>query len=176
MDPTLLDQAAGLLRDGVAEVFQTMLSMKAEPGPVSDPRTSGQPLIAGSVGFIGDANGVACVHVTAAFARCLASQLLGLPEAELQDGEMIRDVVGELTNMIVGSVKSRLCDAGLSCVLTIPTVVSGQSFRIEPVGAAQIRMLGFACGAHSILVELVMRPAEPRAQINAWSAARLAGR
>ena len=69
-------------------------------------------MVAGSVGFIGEANGVVYVYSKATFARTLASRMLRMAEAELEANEMVDDVIGELTNMIVGSIKSRLCEAG----------------------------------------------------------------
>jgi chemotaxis protein CheX len=64
----------------------------------------------------------------------ITSLLLGIAEAELDTGEMVTDAIGELSNMVVGYVKSRLCDGGWHCVLTIPSVVRGQQLTIECSG------------------------------------------
>jgi CheY-like chemotaxis protein len=89
-------------------------------------------------------------------ARTLASRMLGLAEAELQGDDMVNDAIGELSNMIVGCAKSRLCDAGAPCVLTIPSIVRGQSFVIEPACPCNRHLLGFRCGADHIMIELLM--------------------
>lgn len=156
--PNLIDDVRGLLTSGVSEVFRTMLALETKPGPVLDDwHAPGETLVAGSVGFIGDVNGVVYIQVTAAFARTLASRMLGLAEAELEGDVMVNDVIGELSNMIVGAVKSRLCDSGAPCVLTIPSVVRGQNFKVEPASSFQHRVLDFICGADHILVELLMK-------------------
>ncbi|MEO8427696.1 MAG: chemotaxis protein CheX [Verrucomicrobiota bacterium] len=155
--PNLTDKVLDLLSHSVGEVFKTMLTLEVQPAPTHDLHASDETLVAGSVGFIGDATGVVYIQVTASFARTLAGRMLGLAEAELDGDAMVCDVIGELSNMIVGSVKSRLCDSGAACVLTIPSVVRGKNFKVEPASGSQHRLLGFRCGADHILVELLMK-------------------
>lgn len=155
--PNLIDEMRDSLKSGVSEVFRTMLRLEAKPAAVLDEwHAPGEPLVAGSVGFTGDANGVVYLHVTARFAQTLASRMLGISEAELEGDEIVNDVIGELSNMIVGCAKSRLCDAGAPCVLTIPSVVRGQGFQIEPACRCNHIMLGFRCGVDYVVVELLM--------------------
>ncbi len=155
--PNLIDEMRDSLKSGVGEVFKTMLALEAKPAAVlQEWHAPGEPLVVGSVGFTGDANGVVYLHVTARFARTLASRMLGLPETEPQPDEMVNDVIGELSNMIVGCAKSRLCDAGAPCVLTIPSVVRGQNFEIAPACRCKHVLLGFRCAVDHILVELLM--------------------
>ncbi|MCI0539745.1 MAG: chemotaxis protein CheX, partial [Verrucomicrobiales bacterium] len=123
--PNLIDEVCGLLNSGISEVFTTMFGLEVKAAVPRDFDAPSETLVAGSVGFIGDVSGIVYIHVTAAFARTLASRMLGLAEAEMDGEEMVNDVIGELTNMIVGSVKSRLCDSGSPCVLTIPSIVRG---------------------------------------------------
>ena len=83
--PNLIDDVRGLLTSGVSEVFRTMLALETKSGPVLDDwHAPGETLVAGSVGFIGDVNGVVYIQVTASFARTLAGRMLGLAEAELE--------------------------------------------------------------------------------------------
>ena len=155
--PHLIDEVRDLLNSGVNEVFSTMLTLDAQPAAPHDLHASGETLVAGSVGFIGDVQGLVYIHVTAAFARTLAGRMLGMPEAEIDGDEMVNDVIGELSNMIVGAVKSRLCDSGAPCVLTIPSIVRGQNFSVEPACSSERRLLSFRCGADHVLVELLMK-------------------
>lgn len=150
----LIDDIRDLLNNSVRDVLATMFSLEAQSAPAADVRVGDEPLVAGSVGFIGDVNGVVYIMVPEGFARSLACQMLGLSEAELDGDEMVNDVIGELSNMVVGGVKSQLCDRGLSCVLTIPSVVRGQSLSAEPVKSIERRRLGFHCGAGHAIVEL----------------------
>jgi CheY-specific phosphatase CheX len=86
--------------------------------------------------------------------------MLGTPEAELGGNEMVNDVIGELLNMIVGSVKSRLCDSGVLCVLTIPSVMRGRHLKGGPVCSSECRLMGVLCGAEPILIELLIKPSK----------------
>jgi chemotaxis protein CheX len=158
--PQRIDEVSDLLVKSVGEVFGTMLNLTAQPAPLEDIRKSDAPMIAGSVGFIGEANGVVYIYYKASFARTLAARMLRIPEAELDADEMVDDVIGELTNMIVGSIKSRLCDAGAPCVLSIPSVVRGQNLRGGPTSACEFRLLTMQCEKDLILLELLMKPSK----------------
>jgi len=154
--PPLINEISNFISDGLPVVFDTMLSTPATPVAATDYHASDQETVVGSVGFIGDANGVVYIHFAGTLATTLASRMLGMPEAEL-DAEMVNDVIGELSNMVVGSVKSHLCDSGAPCVLTIPSIVRGKNFSIDSVSTAERSVLCFACGASQVLVELLMK-------------------
>jgi chemotaxis protein CheX len=155
--PSLVDEALELLKTSVGEVFGTMFNMKARPEALRDFRGRDEAVVAGSVGFIGDVNGVVYVYMADAFARRLACRMLGMSEAELEGDEMVNDVIGELTNMIVGAVKSRLCDSGAPCVLTIPSIVRGRNLSAQPAGSSECHLLSILCDGEPILVELLMK-------------------
>src|SRR3954470_21421832 len=59
------------------------------------------PYVIGNVGFAGDANGIVYLCFTDAFARRAASQILGMTPAEIEmhGNEVVKDVIGEITNM-----------------------------------------------------------------------------
>jgi chemotaxis protein CheX len=154
--PILIDEVRGHLNRAMTEVFDTMVGLEAKPAAVCNLHASGLPLVSGSVRFDGDVTGVFHIHVTAPFARSLASRMLGLTEAELED-EMVNDAIGELCNMIVAAVKSRLCDDGASCVLSVPTIQRTNSSRIERRGQSDRRLLTFRCGNDQILIEFLMK-------------------
>jgi len=158
--PLLIDQVRELLTLSVPEVFSTMFTLEARPSEPEDLRVTGETLVAATVGFVGDVNGVVYLHVTAPFARILAGRMLGMTEDEFDGDEMIDDAIGELSNMVVGAVKSRLCDDGLACVLTIPLIVRGQNFSVGATGCLDRRLLSFRCGHGDVMLELQMKPAE----------------
>jgi len=155
--PILIDEVRGYLNRSISDVFDTMLGLEAKPAAYCDLHASGQTIVSGSIRFDGDVTGVFHIHVPAAFARTLASRMLDLPEVELEGDEMVNDVIGELSNMIVATVKSHLCDAGASCVLSVPKVAHTNSSRIERRGHVDRRFLTFRCGADQILVEFLMQ-------------------
>jgi chemotaxis protein CheX len=50
--------------------------------------------------------------------------------------EDVQDAIGELTNMIGGSVKALI--AGENCFLSLPVVVEGHDYRVRVGGGAQV--------------------------------------
>ena len=161
----------GLIRDfinrAVTDVFKTMVGRvpvaaaapAGSPGrnvPVIDPN---RPQVVGTVGFIGDANGLIYLHFDLGFARLCTCDLLGMTEAELEEGgdEPINDAIGELTNMTVGGFKNALSDAGYPCKLTIPSILRGTNFSIEPIGSAARYVFYFDCGEHRVVADILLK-------------------
>jgi chemotaxis protein CheX len=152
-----IEKIEQLTGEAVEEVFRSMLSMEVQaeaPAPLPDD-PAGQMI--GSVGFIGGTTGILCLFAGVGFARLLTSRMLGIPLSEVDEGDMLNDAVGELSNMVAGHVKSRLCDGDASCTLTIPSVVRGQQLRVE--GPAQVtrRVLGFRHGQDHLLAEVLIK-------------------
>lgn len=155
----MIDQLEELVTQAVKRAFDTMLNLEVQGLPASAAAASnGEPQIAGAVGFIGRLTGVIYIYCTARFARQIAGRLLGLAEEEIDGDEMVNDAIGELTNMVVGQIKSQLSDRGLPCVLTIPSIVRGSHFVIEGVSTATRRLSTFACGEHHLAVETLIKP------------------
>jgi len=146
-----------LTKDAVKEVFEGMLSMKAEVEPPGALAQDAGGQIAGSVGFIGEANGVIYLYAGVSFARVITSRMLGISEAEVDSDDMVNDAVGELSNMVVGYVKSRLCDAGWPCTLTIPSIVRGQQLTVESLAQVTRRVVGFRSGTHQFFAEMLIK-------------------
>lgn len=153
-----IEQIELLTRKAVPEVFRSMVSMElsAEEVPASlqlDPE--GQ--IIGSVGFAGDATGIIYLYAGLGFAKVITSRMLGIELSEVDPGDMVNDAIGELSNMVVGYVKSRLCDSGLPCTLTIPSVVRGQQLSVE--GSCRIAriVIGFRNGEHQLVAEVLAK-------------------
>ena len=151
---------ARFTRESVREVFKKMLSFEmenADSAPLPDD-PDGQ--IVGSVGFIGQATGFIYLYSGVAFGRSITSKMLGLTETEV-DNEMINDAFGEVCNMVVGSVKSQLCDRGWPCVLSLPSVMRANTLRIESVGDVKRILLGFRAGTQQLMVEVTVKNPQP---------------
>ena len=122
-----------LMTRATTDVFSTMVSMELESSNTPcEESTNGEKKIVGSVGFAGAIKGVVYLHLHEGLAGIITETMLGLEASELGEDE-INDVVGELSNMIGGNVKSRLCDAGFSCQLSVPSVARGNQFDIRPM-------------------------------------------
>lgn len=144
------------------EVFQSMLSMEVNPEPPTPLPADPAGQIIGSVGFIGEANGILYLYADMCFARVITGRMLDISEPEVDSGEMVTDAIGELSNMVAGYLKARLCSGGSPCTLTIPSVVRGQQLSVE--GSAQVirRIIGFRNCKHHLLAEVLLKDSAQR--------------
>jgi chemotaxis protein CheX len=161
---TQLEQIEELTHQAVREVFQSMLSMEMTPAPAVPLPPDPEGQIVGSVGFIGKTSGVIHLKGGLGFAKVMTSRMLGISTQEVDGSEMVNDAVGELSNMVGGFVKSRLCDRGWSCTLTIPSIVRGQQLSIEGPAQTKRKMICFRCGEYQLLAELLVKEPTGREQ------------
>ena len=112
-------------------VFDTMLSMDVEVSASDDTPSFNGNEVLGSVSFAGDVKGMVRIHLSGAFARLMTAALLDTEPEEIDGEEDINDVVAEISNMIGGNLKSKLCDAGFPCELSVPSVTHGTHFQVE---------------------------------------------
>jgi chemotaxis protein CheX len=155
--PVMIDDLDHLVSSAVASVFRTMLNLPVEEETESASPAEGEAQIAGSVGFIGVVSGVVFIYSTVTFARNVTSRMLGAEHAVTGE-EMVNDAFGEITNMIVGHIKSRLADRGMTCVLTIPSILRGTNFTVEPTSSTRRRISNFRCADTRVVVEVLLKP------------------
>jgi chemotaxis protein CheX len=169
--PAALEISEALIREyinrAITDVFKTMVGreptfssqaevVRGRSAHISEPN---RPQVVGTVGFVGECNGLIYLHLDLAFARSCTCQLLGMTEAELDAAgdEVINDAIGELTNMTVGSFKNGLCDAGHPCKLTIPSILRGTNFSIEPISSVVRHIYYFDCAEHRVIADILMK-------------------
>jgi len=173
--PAIQEITDKLIRDNIQravhDVFKTMLghqpdfvSASVQLAGVHTPAMpaaaeNSHPSVVGTVGFLGDVNGLIYLYFDVAFARLATGQLLSMSDAELDDAgdEVVNDAIGELTNMTVGSFKNGLCDAGYPCKLTIPSILRGSNFCVEPISSAVRHTFYFNCAGHRVVTDILMK-------------------
>jgi chemotaxis protein CheX len=143
------------LRGATQEVFDTMLSMELTEKDVRTLADGNR--IVGSVSLAGSVSGTVNIHVSDAFACQITANMLGMDLDEIESDEEVHDVIGELSNMIGGDLKSRLCDAGFTCELSIPSITSGKDFSIESKGWAVKEFVCFQYQDHIALIEAFIK-------------------
>lgn len=146
-----------LTGNAIKIIFQSMASMEMVAEPPAPPLPNPARQIVASVGFIGKTSGVIYLYFDIEFAAIITSRMLGIPAAEFSGDEMVNDAMGELTNMVVGYVKSNLQDDGLALSLTIPTIVRGQQLSVEGSSDVAKTMLGFRSGDHRMIAEVFLK-------------------
>ena len=141
----------------VGDVFGTMLSMDMNPtnGDALLPREGNR--LVGAVSFAGSVMGSVSIQVSQNFARVMTAAMLGMESDEVDGEEEVEDVIGEVSNMIGGDLKSKFCDAGLKCDLSIPSITSGSDFKIEPMNWARSERFAFQHQEHVALIEVSIK-------------------
>jgi chemotaxis protein CheX len=139
-------------------VFDTMLSMKVAPAAQCDLSRFANGRVTGTVGLAGESvTGSVYLHLSAAFAVQVTSAMLGMAPEAITGTSDVNDVMGEVTNMLGGGLKSWLCDAGATCVLTTPAVIRGNSYTITCKPNVELIEIAFDCGAEHGLVEVHLK-------------------
>lgn len=151
-----------LVTDVFQDVFTTSFGMNMRVDGPGTGLLNGEAHIAGAVGFIGDMTGVAYIYCPVSLARHLTSKIVGIDEAEVDTDEMINDSIGEIANMVVGNFKGKLSEQNILCVLTIPSIVRGSNFVVEPVSDTERVVCSFRTEANQqVVVEVLIKPSEP---------------
>lgn len=141
----------------IKDVFETMFSMEVDLLDGEIQKANGDDRIVGSVGFAGDVLGSVNIHVSKAFGRTITASMLEMDVDEIDGDEEVHDVIGELCNMVGGDLKSRLCDTGLPCKLTIPSIACGNNFIVGPRGWTRKEQIALQHEAHTALVEVYIK-------------------
>jgi CheY-specific phosphatase CheX len=146
-----------LLTKAVLETFETMVGIPLEVEADTAMGMADHGFLTGSVRFSGESNGLVTLAFSPHFSLMLAGRLLG-GDMDEHSPEAINDVIGELVNIITGSLQSKLCDAGLSSEVGLPQVSFQQTLPEESVPGGSNDQFFFRHGMHTIIVCLSIDP------------------
>lgn len=156
----------------VNDVFRTMLRRATKlhqvsigdgdgeiPSAIRDEALSRTSQVVGTVGFLGEINGLIYLYFDDGFAKCCAGQMLGMSAEELAQAgdDVVNDAIGEITNMTVGSFKNSLSDQGFPCKLTIPSILRGSKFSIEPISDAMRYIYTFDSEGQRLVADIILK-------------------
>jgi flagellar motor switch protein FliN len=151
------DQIRATVVDTLTETFDTMLSMQLTPVDAAEDPDLNDDRMVGAVNLAGEVVGTMSLQVSRPFSKKLTAAMLGMEPEEEIDEETVRDVVGELTNILTGNLKTEFLDAGLSCVISTPHTTTGCDFKIEPIDIAPPLHYYFRHDTHDVILELVVK-------------------
>ena len=115
-----------ILFNSTKEVFETMIFMDVEPCP-DRIAIQGDSLL-GSITFTGDIEGCMAICFDSKCAATIARNMLAMDDSDEISNEDIRDAIGEIANMVMGSVKARLLKETISNLdVSVPSVITGSS-------------------------------------------------
>ena len=140
----------------VQKTFQTMLGAGLKIQAAHQP-FAGEHVLC-EIGFAGKATGAAALRLTTPTALQVAARVLGMTPEELADPAVVDDVIGELSNMVVGNFKSNLCDAGLNCKLCPPVIRRTGDFKLRSVEGSLAERIAFHAPGLDLFVDLNINP------------------
>ncbi len=142
----------------VQKTFHTILEMDLKPVAIEDVFPFEETHVLGSASFEGHATGWVQLRFTEESAQKLTATVLGQTVEETTESGTINDVIGELVNMVVGNFKSNLCDAGLTCTLSPPSVTRTDDFKLKGISGGGRRRLAFKGAEHLLFVDISVNP------------------
>lgn len=116
------------LLESAREVFETMVFM--DLAETTQPAQNiKREALSGSITFKGNLEGCLAICCSTSCAQAIAANMLGIDTAEQLAKEDTCDAIGEIANMVMGSLKSRLLQTVGNLEVSIPSVVSGRDLR-----------------------------------------------
>jgi CheY-specific phosphatase CheX len=117
-----------VLLDSAKEIFSTMIFMDINEATETNENTTSWDML-GSITFKGGIEGCLAVCCTKECAQAIAVNMLALDSpAELTEAGTC-DAIGEISNMIMGGLKSRILKLVNTLEVSIPSVVSGHELK-----------------------------------------------
>lgn len=164
---SLQDFISQAVSEAARQVFSTMLGVELAEGQVSIEK--GMPggnhgimsfigLAGSCAGQTGSWAGTGCVTCSPELACRICSLMLMTETVSVN--EDVLDAVAELTNMIIGSVKTDLENQLGPLGLSIPTVVFGRNFRTKSAGHAEWIVVRFVLDTEELVVRMFLAPSD----------------
>ncbi len=139
------------------DTFGTMLSLKlVKVGKKTDPGLDENRFVA-SVHYAGEVVGTLSLHISGEFANIVTCAMLGMEEGESAGEEEVKDVLGELANIVSGNLKSDFLDADLACVISTPSITRGSDFRIETTNLGDFHQWVYRYDRYELIVEISLK-------------------
>jgi chemotaxis protein CheX len=152
----LHDLLVSCISSASANVFTTMLGVDIRQGEVSVESGSPDPNdgVVSLIGLAGTWTGAGSITCSPALACRICSQLLMTESTSVN--EDVLDAVAELTNMIIGGVKTDLEQHLGPLGLSIPTVVFGRNFKTRSAGHSEWIVVPFYWDDECLIVKLCL--------------------
>jgi chemotaxis protein CheX len=152
MQPLQTSEIVSMVVGATSEVFVTMLNLPLEPleahqEPVHPATYDG---VVALLGVAGPWTGTGRISCSPEFACAMAGALL-MSSYESVD-EDVMDAVAEVSNMVIGNVKTLLEERIGPLGLSIPAVIYGKSYKTRCAGVMEWTVVPFRCGEELIEV------------------------
>jgi chemotaxis protein CheX len=151
-------KAIDIIRDSTQQVFSLMLGLplEAEEAYFENAQAESFDGLVSVIGLAGSCVGSGRISCSAAFACRVAGALLSTAY-EVVDEDVL-DAMAELTNMIIGNLKSALEDDLGPVGLSIPTVIFGRNYRARSTGVNEWLVVPFRSDGERMHIRFCLVP------------------
>ena len=152
------DKLVTVIRTATEDVFSTMLMVEVEGEPAYQERESAQTFdgVIALIGLAGTYVGSGRIACAPGLACRLSGALLACEFSAVN--EDVLDAMAEITNMIVGNVKSSLEEELGPMGLSIPTVIFGRNYQTRASGVSEWTVVPFHSGSDRFEVRVCLVP------------------
>lgn len=145
------------ITESTQEIFSSMIMLEVTPGePYKRNKSVLRSSISGIIGLTGSIKGLLAIHLPKQTALEVTTAFLGMDVTEID--EDVRDAIGELANMLGGSLKATLDPKGSGIQLSMPTAIYGEEYSIDCIAEAEEITVPFELSGNTFLVELQIDP------------------
>lgn len=143
------------IESATQEVFESVLG--ARMGQSSPTAGSATADITAMISLAGNPSGVFKIGCSSASAAHLAMRMLGSSSPESE--ENAKDALGEVCNMIAGSIKSRLSCSEDLCKISVPTIITGHHYQVHTLMNSERYELQLAYEGEPVSISMeIQRP------------------
>jgi chemotaxis protein CheX len=152
------DELVEAVKNATHEVFSTMLNLELVAGGVFVEKQEKTPTsgVVSLIGLAGPWVGTGSLACTAGLACKIASAFLMAEYPAIC--EDVLDSVAEVTNMIIGNVKTMLENRLGGMGLSTPTVIYGRNFQTRSSKNREWTVVPFDCGGERLCVQVCIVP------------------
>ena len=146
----LTEVSVDMVAEIVKSVFLTMMELEVVTSETPSAPTGDR--LTSFVQLNGEWNGAVMFECTRSQACQFAGRILGMEPPEAVDDD-VRDMLGELANMIGGNMK---CTMATGVRLSMPTVMEGNDYEMRVCGSEVLERLGFQCDQGNFWVTVLV--------------------
>lgn len=138
------------LEQATREVFRLMLGCELSIAAGSQDDLE----ITSMVGLAGCLCGVLSLRCSRQAGLIMASKMLGVEPGNI--GPEMTDALGEIANMVAGNFKNKIPGLADGCMLSVPTVITGQDYQLQPATDSDALELHFSFENMPIVISLAV--------------------
>lgn len=139
------------IRDVVAATWSDMFGIEARDRTEAIPTADRQHYLSAFVNITGNWVGTVVIEYSPGMARCLTARTYRCEPSEV-DFDQMRDVLGEVSNIVAGQLKKGLPDG---CYLSLPSIVAGLDYQLIVPNAKVVDRVSFETDADAFQVTLL---------------------